>query len=351
MTADSSRWEVMQERLADREAEHRPHVSWQWYVDGVQQPETDLPVAIQQARSGHGFIWCGMRDPDDETMATFQELFGLHELAVEDAVEGHSRSKLECFDNTLFMVVSTVDYMQHSMVTEAAEIVSTGQIMVFLGSWFVMTTRRKGRPIMNQIRAELESDPEELAMGSWRVLYRILDHVIDDFSETIHELEADVDEVEDRVFAPDGASDINLPYHLKRELIEFKRCVQPLGAPLTSLQTRAFTPIPAEARAYFREVADHWTAVRESISSMDEVLGTILQAAMTRASVADGQLTRKLSAWLALVAVPTTFGAVYGMNFDNMPELRLPYGYYALLGVMAVIMIGLFAMFRRRRWL
>ncbi|MFP5417054.1 MAG: magnesium and cobalt transport protein CorA [Actinomycetes bacterium] len=352
MTATPPGWDAMRERLAaPRETPGRPHVSWQWYVDGVRQPEDDLMAAIAQARAGKGFVWCGMRDPDDDTMATFQEVFGLHELAVEDAVEGHTRSKLEIFDETLFMVIATVDYVEHTTLTETSEIVSTGEIMVYLGDWFVMTSRRRGRAIMNTIRRELESEPDELAEGPWRVLYAILDHVIDDFGQTVREIERDVEDVEAAVFAPGRRHEIDRPYQLKRELIDFKRCVFPLSQPVRALETRALGPIPEEARVYFREVSDHLVAARESVVAMDEVLGTILQAALARASVSDGQDMRRISAAVAMFAVPTTLGAIYGMNFEHMPELDSPYGYPLVLLAMVASIIGLAVFFRRRGWL
>lgn len=352
MTDRVTDWETMRRRLAAPvESPARPHVSWQWYVDGVEQRDVDLPDAIARARAGVGFIWCGMRDPDDATMATFAELFGLHELAAQDAVEGHTRSKLEVFDDTLFMVVSTVDYVEHQSVTAASEIVSTGQIMVFLGPWFVMTSRRGGRAMMNEIRRQLEADPAELAAGSWRVLYRILDHVIDEFNATIAEIERDVEEVETVVFSREGAREVDRAYQLKRELIEFKRCVMPLSPPVQALERLRPPLLPEEATAYFREVADHLVATKESIQAMDEVLGTILQAALARASVADGQDMRKISAIVAILAIPTTLGAVYGMNFDNMPELSAENGYYIVLGVMISTMLLLVLIFRKVRWL
>lgn len=354
MTETSGSWETMRRRLAlPRTDPTRPHVGWHWYVDGVAQDEPDLEVAAAQARAGEGFIWCGLKDPDDPTMATFQEVFGLHELAAEDAVEGHTRSKLEVFDDSLFMVISTVDYVVHRTLTATSEIVSTGQVMAYLGPWFVLTSRRAGRPFMNKIRQALEADPEELAEGPWRVLYRILDHVVDDFTETAAEMERDVEDIEDSVFSPGVRPDIDRVYHLKRELIEFKRCLNPLVTPLQRLQQpEPWLPnVPEEARAYFREVADHLAAARESTAALDEVTGAIIQSALTRVSLADNQDMRRISAAVAMFAVPTTIGAIYGMNFDNMPELHSEFGYYIVLGVMAASIITMAIFFRRRGWL
>lgn len=325
---------------------------WRWYVDGAAREDVDYDEATRRAREGLGYIWVGLHDPDEATMQALTERFGLHELATEDVIEGHSRSKLERFDDDLFMVVSTVDYVEHSRVSETSEIVSTGEIMVFLGSWYVITARKRGRALIKSLRASYESDPAEVAMGPWRVLYRVLDIVIDDFTQTALEMEADIEEVEAAVFATDGSKAVRLPYQLKRELIEFKRCVFPLAQPMAQLQSRALEPlIDSAAQDYFREVAEHLAATREAIASMDDILGTILQAALAQASFADNQDMRKISAAVAIFAIPTTLGAVYGMNFDNMPELHAEFGYFAVLGVMVLGMALAFLLFRRFRWL
>ena len=257
------------------------------------------------------------------------------------------------FGDALFMVISTVDYVAHESVSASAEIVSTGQVMAYLGPWFILTARRGGRPFMNDIRRGLEADPEELAEGPWRVLYTILDHVVDDFTETVSEIEQDVEAVEEAVFGPGVRPDVDGVYHLKRELVEFKRCLTPLAVPLQRLQQHepGLPNVPQESRAYFRKVSDHLTAARESTTALDEVLGAIIQSALTRVSLADNQDMRRISAAVAMFAVPTTIGAIYGMNFDNMPELHSEYGYYIVLAVMALSIIGLAVFFRRRGWL
>ena len=347
-------WEDMRQRLAlPREDPARPRVGWHWYVDGREREEVDLNIAAERARTGQGFVWCGLKDPDDVTMATFQQLFGLHELAAEDAVEGHTRSKLEVFDDALFMVISTVDYVAHASVDDTSEIVSTGQVMAYVGPWFVLTARRGGRPFMNAIRRDLEAQPTLLAEGPWRVLYRILDHVVDDFTETVTEIEQDVELVEESVFAPGVRPDVDGVYHLKRELIEFKRCLTPLEAPLQRLaQPEPRLPnVPEQARAYFREVSDHLTAARESTMALDEVLGAIIQAALTRVSLADNQDMRRISAAVAMFAVPTTIGAIYGMNFENMPELSWTFGYPLAIGAMVAFALVLYLIFKRQKWM
>ena len=326
-------------------------VAWAWYVDGQRQHDVELAQAVSRASAGDGFVWLGMKDPTDDDLAGFAHQFNLHPLAIEDAVEGHTRSKLELFEDTLFMVVSTVAYVEHDQLTDTSEVVSTGQIMVFMGTNFILTVRRGEQSPLKNLRADLEGRPEFLAQGPHVVLYAVLDTVIDDYQQVVADIEEDLDEIEESVFAPGGTMELDKVYQLKREVIEFRRSVSPLALPLSNLASRDFFGIPEESRAYFREVADHHTEAREAVASFDEVLTNLLQAGLARASVKDNQDMRKISAAVAILAVPTTLGAIYGMNFTHMPELGTRYGYYVVLGVMATIMVVLYVIFRRLKWL
>jgi magnesium transporter len=326
-------------------------VAWAWYVDGVRRPVENLSTAARLAQEGEGFVWLGLKDPRDADLHALADQFALHPLAIEDAIFGHTRSKLEMFGDDLFMVISTVAYIDHESVTDTSEIVATGQVMIFLGDHFVITVRRGEHAALSALRRSLEADPERLARGPSEVLYSITDKIIDDYLDVVAEFDTDVDEVESAVFARGGSHEVDRVYQLKRELIEFKRCVLPLGAPLLRLATRELPVIPPQAKAYFRDLADHHTQAREAVASFDEVLSSILQAGLARASVADNEDMRKISAWVAIVAVPTMVAGVYGMNFDYMPELHWHYGYFGVLGLIFAVMIGLYVGFKRNRWL
>ena len=176
-------------------------VAWGLYVEGVRQDGDDLDLAAQRAMAGEGFVWLGLKDPSDEDMAGFAERFNLHPLAIEDAVEGHTRSKLEEFGDTLFCVISTVAYVEHAELTDSSEIVSTGQIMVFVGKNFVMTVRRGEHAQLQEMRARLEAKPQRLAHGTYEVLYAVLDKVIEDYITVVAEFETDIEEVETAVFS------------------------------------------------------------------------------------------------------------------------------------------------------
>ncbi|MGI8459234.1 MAG: magnesium and cobalt transport protein CorA [Propionibacteriaceae bacterium] len=326
-------------------------VAWGWYINGTRQPAADLGTAARRACSGEGFVWLGLKDPTDADLLALSPQFDLHPLAIEDAVHGHSRSKLETFGDDLFMVISTVAYVEHEKFTDSSEIVSTGQVMVFVSRHFVITVRRGEHAQLSALRRSMEADPERLAQGPSTVLYAITDKIIDDYLEVVREFETDVDEVESLVFSRQGSHEVDRVYQLKRELIEFKRAVIPLGAPLQRLATRDFSMVPHEARAYFRELADHHTEAAEAVAAFDEVLTSILQAGLARSSVADNEDMRKISAWVAIVAVPTFLAGIWGMNFVNMPDTQLKYGYLFALGVMAAVMILLYLGFKKNRWL
>jgi magnesium transporter len=243
-------------------------IAWAWYVNGVRKPAEDLSVAARLANAGEGFVWLGLKDPRDEDLMALASQFDLHPLAIEDAAHGHTRSKLEMFGDDLFMVISTVSYVEHEELTDTSEVVATGQVMVFLGEHFVITVRRGEHAQLSSLRRTMEADPARLARGPSEVLYAIADKIIDDYLDVVAEIEKDIDEIESLVFARHVGRDVDRVYQLKRELIEFKRCVMPLGAPLLRLATRELPVIPPQAKAYFRELADHHTEAREAVASM-----------------------------------------------------------------------------------
>ena len=266
-------------------------------------------------------------------------------------MHGHTRSKLEMFGDDLFMVISTVAYVEHEELTDTSEVVATGQVMVFLGDHFVITVRRGEHAQLSACAARWRPTRTGWPAGRRRCCTRSPTRSSTTTCDVVAEFEKDVDEVETSVFSRQGQHEVERVYQLKRELIEFKRSVMPLGAPLLRLATRELPVIPPEAKAYFRELADHHTEAREAVASFDEVLTSILQAGLARASVADNEDMRKISAWVAIVAVPTMIAGIYGMNFTNMPELYTKYGYFVVLGVIIVVMIALYVGFKRNKWL
>ncbi|MFI6206680.1 magnesium and cobalt transport protein CorA [Streptomyces sp. NPDC051041] len=324
------------------------------YRDGVRAPaDGGLVDTVERVRKrGHGFVWLGLHEPTDQEFTGIADLFDLHPLAVEDAVEAHQRPKLERYGETLFAVFKTVCYVEHEELTATSEVVDTGEIMVFVGQDFVITVRHGRHGSLGPLREELESDPQQLAKGPSAVLHAIADHVVDDYLSVIDSVQSDIDQVETDVFAETGArADPGRNYQLKRELLELKRAVVPLTRPLEDLATRPIRVVDPEIQAYFRDVSDHLLRAREQIAAFDELLNSILQAHLARVTVAQNEDMRKITAWAAIVAVPTMVCGMYGMNFDHMPELHWRYGYGMVMGVIAVACLTLYRGFRRSGWL
>ncbi|MFF7750032.1 magnesium/cobalt transporter CorA [Streptomyces sp. NPDC007971] len=324
------------------------------YQDGVRVPGcADLVDAVEKVRkTGEGFVWLGLHEPTDREFAGIAELFDLHPLAVEDAVEAHQRPKVERYGETLFAVFKTVCYVEHEKLTATSEVVDTGEIMVFVGEEFVITVRHGRHGSLGPLREELEADPQQLAKGPAAVLHAIADHVVDDYLNVTDAVQADIDQVETDVFSENGArADPGRIYQMKRELLELKRAVVPLARPVEDLATRPIRVVDPEIQAYFRDVLDHLMRAKDQIAAFDELLNSILQAHLAQVTVAQNEDMRKITAWAAVIAVPTMVCGVYGMNFDHMPELHWRFGYPLVMSVMAASCFALYRGFRRNGWL
>ncbi|WP_062649615.1 magnesium and cobalt transport protein CorA [Streptomyces maremycinicus] len=324
------------------------------YRDGVRAPRGgDLVDTVERVRKqGHGFVWLGLHEPTNDEFAGIAELFDLHPLAVEDAVEAHQRPKVERYGETLFAVFKKVCYVEHEELTETSEVVDTGEIMVFVGRDFVITVRHGRHGSLGPLREELESDTTQLGKGPSAVLHAVADHVVDDYLNVIDSVQEDIDRVETDVFAANGArADPGRIYQLKRELLELKRAVVPLGRPLLDLADRPVRVIDPEIQAYFRDVSDHLLRATEQIAAFDELLNSILQAHLAQVTVAQNEDMRKITAWAAVIAVPTMVCGMYGMNFEHMPELHWKFGYPLVIGVISVACWVLYRGFRRNGWL
>ncbi|OAH16034.1 magnesium and cobalt transport protein CorA [Streptomyces jeddahensis] len=324
------------------------------YRDGVRQPGgRDLVEAVELVRkTNEGFVWLGLHEPTEREFAGIAELFDLHPLAVEDAIDAHQRPKVERYGDTLFAVFKTVCYVDHAELTATSEVVDTGEIMVFVGRDFVITVRHGRHGSLGPVREGLEAAPEQLTKGPAAVLHAIADHVVDDYLACTDAVQADIDQVETDVFTETGArADPGRIYQLKRELLELKRAVVPLSRPVQVLATEPLRVVDPEIQAYFRDVSDHLLRATEQIAAFDELLNSILQAHLAQVTVAQNEDMRKITAWAAMIAVPTMVCGVYGMNFDYMPELHWRFGYPGVLTVTAVVCLVLHRGFRRSGWL
>src|SRR5215212_4192092 len=331
------------------------------YVGGrrVASPTTVVETA-QLLRSTDGAMaWIGLFRPHDAQFRPLAEEFGLHELAVEDAIVAHQRPKLERYGDTLFAVLRAARYL------DEVEEVEFGEIHVFVGSNFVLTVRHSQAPDLAAVRRRMESDPDLLRLGPEAVLYAILDGVVDGYAPVVAGLQNDIDEIETEVFRGDPKVSRRI-YELSREVIEFQRATSPLDGMLDGLMA-GFEKYETdeELQRYLRDVADHATIVAERVDGFRQMLADILTVNATLVSQAQNEkITRlteasfdqneeieKISAWAAILFAPTLIGTVYGMNFDHMPELSWVFGYPFALALMLVVSLTLYAIFKRRGWL
>ncbi|WP_055713394.1 magnesium and cobalt transport protein CorA [Streptomyces torulosus] len=312
--------------------------------------------AIRQVRRDGGFVWIGLHEPSEAEFADIAAEFGLHPLAVEDAVHAHQRPKLERYDDTLFTVFKTIHYVEHDELTATSEVVESGEVMCFTGRDFFITVRHGGQGSLRALRHRLQDDPELLAKGPSAVLHAIADHVVDGYVAVADAVQDDIDEVETEVFSPGRkgtprGTDAGRIYQLKREVMEFKRAVLPLVRPMQLLSERPMRLVDPDIQKYFRDVADHLARVQEQVVGFDELLNSILQANLAQASVAQNEDMRKITSWAAIIAVPTMVCGVYGMNFKYMPELQWKFGYPMVLGITVALCLGIHRTLKRNGWL
>jgi magnesium transporter len=318
-----------------------------YYKDRKRQHEgpIDLERALERVKSDQGFVWLGMLEPTEDELAAASRAFGLPKLAVEDTVHAHQRPKLEEYDGHFFIVLKTTRY------DEAHEQVHFGEIHIFLGPGYALTVRHGEASNLQPARERLEGPHAELLdAGPAAVAWAVIDQVVDDYEPVTAGIDDDIEEVEEEVFTQRGDSSQRI-YFLKREVIEFHRSVFPLLPPLEALERGAFPQIPDELRRYFRDVADHARRVDEQIHSQRELLTSILEANLSLVGVQQNKNVQAISAWAAIIAVPTFLASIWGMNFEHMPELRLVFGYPMALLFMLVSTLLLHRFFKRIEWL
>ena len=319
------------------------------YRKGVRVPmdcaPSDLPAVRERLIGEDDFIWIGLHEPSAEELNEVAVAFDLHPLAVEDALVAHQRPKLEVYEDSLFLVLKSLWYVDE---TDAVE---TGEINVFIGSNFIVTVRHGSGSELHSARLHLESKENVLTHGVSAVVYAVCDTVVDGYLDVARELEIDVDEVEESVFSPARTNDSVRIYTLKREIAEVRRAVLPLRDPMRRLVGGAVPGISADAAPFFRDVADHLERAAEIVDSLDGLLSTAFEAHFARMQVQQNADMRKISAGAALVVVPTLVAGIYGMNFEHMPELTWRYGYPMSLALMVGIAWLLYTYFKKSGWL
>lgn len=367
-----------------------------YHADGRQQPVADLEAALATARARGGFVWIGLHGTSARDLERLATSFALPRLAVEDAINAHQRPKFEHYPDLVFAVLKPVRYVDHD------EVVDVSEVAVFLGAHFLITVRHGESSVVADVRAELDlpelgvpelvlpelalpepelpgpdgPDDEDADPGApppagtrspspspASVLYRLLDHVVDGYGDAVEAIAVDVEDIEEQVFSGDQEDHAERIYKLKREVLEFRRAVVPLVPPLQRLVEEdgsgpAWRVVAEEKRPYYRDVLDHLLRAADAIDGYDKLLTDVLQAHLTqvgvqqnRASARQNEDMRKISAWAAIALVPTAIAGIYGMNFDNMPELSTRYGYFVVLAVIVTVCTVLYVVFRARKWL
>ncbi|MGW2200724.1 magnesium and cobalt transport protein CorA [Streptomyces sp. NPDC001774] len=331
------------------------------YRDGrkVASPATLAETFRQLREYPDGMAWIGLHRPTESELHSLAGEFDLHELAVEDALEAHQRPKLERYGDTLFVVLRAARYL------DAQEEVDFGELHIFVGRDFVITVRHGAAPDLSAVRHRMEEDPDLLALGPEAVLYAILDAVVDGYAPVVAGVQNDIDEIETEVFGGDPAVSRRI-YELSREMVEFQRATRPLVSMLHGLMAGfAKYGTDEELQRYLRDVADHVTHTSERVDGFRQALTEILTVnatlvtqqqnaemrALAEAGFEQNEEIKKISSWAAILFAPTLVGTIYGMNFDNMPELHWAGGYPFAVVLMAVVCTSLYVVFKRKDWL
>jgi magnesium transporter len=307
----------------------------------------EVPVheAVEACREPKVFPWIGLSEPPEEEFDSIRGEFDLHPLAVEDAIHAHQRPKLEVYDDMVFIVLKTARYV------DPEEVVRLGEILIFLGRDYIITVRHGEASELGDVRRRLEQEPELLAHGPGAVLHAIVDRVVDDYAPAIVGLGEDIDQIENEVFSGRRTNPAERIYKLKREVLEFSHAAGPLVDPVDRLAKGRYELIHPEVRAYFRDVNDHLLRTHEQLESYRDLLTSVLSANLAQVTVRQNEDVRRISAIVAIVAVPTMIAGIYGMNFEHMPELGWTVGYPLVLLVMVVACTLLYWRFKRIGWL
>jgi magnesium transporter len=296
-------------------------------------------------RVGASFVWIDLDDPSEDDLADVAEEFGLHPLAVEDAVHAHERPKLETYGDIVFVVLKTACY------DDAAESVVFGDVMLFVGKDFLISIRHRASTAITDVRTELESRPDVLRVGPSAVLYAIADRIVDDYVDAADGLAQDVDEVENDVFSGERSDRGERIYRLKREVLGFRRAVWPLTGPVDRLAHGQVRGLDARTADYFRDVRDHLLRTAEQVDALNQLLDSALNANLSGVTLRQNEDMRKITAYAAILGWMTVIAGIYGMNFDYMPELDWLFGYPFALTLMVGGAAVIFTIFRRRDWL
>ena len=314
------------------------------YERGQKLSDIPLKEVRKHLEQREHFVWVALKDPEPAELATLQEEFSLHELAIEDAQKGHQRPKIEEYGSSLFVVLHLFE--------PAGNELQTGEIAIFVGPQYIISVRRDAQLGFADVRRRCEQEPELLQHGPAYVLYALMDTVVDRYFPVVDHLTAEIEGIEERIFAGQTTrAQIEALYSLKRKLMMLDHATQPLLEVAGKLHGGRVPPICTGLQEYFRDVFDHLLRLKQSIDNLRDMVATAISVNLSLITLQENEVTKRLAAYAALVAVPTLVAGVYGMNFNNMPELQWAYGYPAALASMVVIDLYLVYRFRKAKWM
>ena len=314
------------------------------YADGRNVGEVPIEGIREALQVENQFIWLGLYEPSEALLRQIQQVFGLHDLAVEDAFAAHQRPKLEEYGENLFVVLRTVPGRQDDL--------DFGETHIFVGPRYVISVRHRSAISYLPVRARCETTPHLLRKGPGFVLYALMDFIVDRYFPLIDDIEEKLEGLEEEIFGGNATrGTTERIYDLKRQLVALRRAISPLVEVCHRLVRFDITTVPAETQVYFRDVYDHTIRINEAVDNLRELLSAALEAHLSLTSVAQNDVMKKLAAWAAILAVPTLIAGVYGMNFAFMPELHWHFGYPVVMGTTAALCGLLYYQFKRIDWL
>jgi magnesium transporter len=321
-----------------------PVVAAYVYRNGQRVRSVSIDEKVDCAEDRSEFVWIGIADPTHEEMQSLQRCYDLHPLAVEDAIQADQLPKVDVFDDQLFVVARTARLV--------GETIEYGETAIFVGHSHLITVRHGSERAHTALREQLEKAPKLLMHGTDYLLHAVLDYIVDGYAPLVDDIEEEVLEME--IQAADSflnREQVNHIFTLRRELSRLQRILGPMYEVSLKLARQELPGIEADVRAYFRDVQDHVRRVQSRVEALRDALNSVFQLSTLIEQQRVGTITRQLAAWAAILAVPTAIAGIYGMNFQNMPETHMKYGYFVVLGIIIVICLWLYDRFRRAGWL
>jgi magnesium transporter len=314
------------------------------YLGGRRVAEIPVEEAGEWSRRPGHVVWIGLHEPSLDLMRRLQAEFGLHDLAIEDALKAHQRPKVEQYGEALFVVARTAQMLEGR--------IAFGETHLFVGRGYVVSVRHGASTSYTPVRERCEASPRALSDGEDFILYAILDFIVDNYMPVIEMIQQEVEEIEDCILTSTSSPEqVARLYQLRRDLLRLRNAAVPLVEVCRRLEQPGLPGIDTTMQPLFRDVSDHIRRVQEEIESLREVLAFAFETSLMTGQAQQTEITRRLAAWAAILAVPTAVAGIYGMNFDKMPELHWQYGYFAVLAVVAAVCIALYWRFHRNGWL